>query len=127
MMKETNIQEKLLQAMEYLRNVEGVRGVALARRDGLLIESLVPAEVDPRQLAATCATIVGSSEQVSRDLSQGPFHKALLEYNDGQVITLGLGEMAFLIAMIQRNLNLGLVLLELDRVSRDITTILEEF
>ena len=107
-----------------LTTVSDIRAAAVVRRDGLIITHNLPEGVDPKTTAAMTAAIVGTSEMATVQLGQGRFEQALVESEDGKLVSTGAGDQALVIALAYRDANLGLVLMALQRASRKVDEIL---
>ena len=107
-----------------LTTVSDIRAAAVVRRDGLIITHNLPEGVDPKTTAAMTAAIVGTSEMATVQLGQGRFEQALIESDQGKLVSTGAGDQALVIALAYRDANLGLVLMALDRASRKVDEIL---
>src|SRR6266704_2010010 len=107
-----------------LRRVPDILGVTIARRDGILIAHALPKSMDPKKIAAMTAAIVGTSEMAAIQLSQGRFVRAIVESEEGKLLSLGAGEEAFLVALVYDDANLGLVLMAMERAAKQVEEIL---
>jgi len=108
-----------------LTTVSDIRAAAVVRRDGLIITHNLPEGVDPKTTAAMTAAIVGTSEMATVQLGQGRFEQALIESDQGKLVSTGAGDQALVIALAYRDANLGLVLMALQRAARKVDEILK--
>lgn len=120
----TDLWDRLDEAIGQLSDITDIRAAAIVRRDGLVIAHNLPDGVDPKLVAAMTAAIVGTSEMATLQLAQGPFARAVIEAQDGKMISMGAGEEALLVALVYKDANLGLVLMGMDRVARRVDEIL---
>ncbi|HKZ45553.1 MAG TPA: roadblock/LC7 domain-containing protein [archaeon] len=104
--------------LKELGRIGDVIGSAFVRRDGLLIVSVLPSEVDSRAVAAMTAAIVGTSETSAKELSIGDFYQVVVNATQGKYAAIGAGEEAILIALVRKESNLGLILLEMDKSAK---------
>src|SRR5439155_1329536 len=109
-----------------LRRLPAVLGATIARRDGILIAHALPKRVDPKMVAAMTAAIVGTSEMATIQLDQGRFVRAIIESDEGKLLSLGAGEEALLVALVYEDANLGLVLLAMERAAKQVEKILRD-
>ena|SRR5436309_838489 len=109
-----------------LRRLPAVLGATIARRDGILIAHALPKTMDPKKIAAMAAAIVGTSEMATIQLAQGRFVRAIIESDEGKLLSLGAGEEALLVALVYDDANLGLVLLAMERAAKQVETILRD-
>jgi hypothetical protein len=90
-----------------LAGASGVRFVALADREGFLIESAgdTVAEID---VAAALAACLGeSSEGIGRELGQGSLQGMILEYESATLLLHGVGPDALLAVLVADSAALG--------------------
>src|SRR5438445_304248 len=109
-----------------LRRLPAVLGATIARRDGILIAHALPKTMDPKKVAAMTAAIVGTSEMATIQLAQGRFVRAIIESDEGKLLSLGAGEEALLVALVYDDANLGLVLLAMERAAKQVEKILRD-
>src|SRR5439155_303830 len=118
---------KILQGiLTELRRMPAVLGATIARRDGILIAHALPETMDPKMVAAMTAAIVGTSEMATIQLAQGRFVRAIIESDEGKLLSLGAGDEALLVALVYDDANLGLVLLALERAAKQVESILRD-
>ncbi len=115
---------QLENVIKEVTSVSDIRAAAVVRRDGLIITHNLPDGVDPKTTAAMTAAIVGTSEMATVQLGQGRFEQALIESEEGKLVSTGAGDQALVIALAYRDANLGLVLMALQRASRKVDEIL---
>jgi len=120
----TDLWGQLEAVIEELSRVSDIQAAAVVRRDGLVITHTLPDGVDPKIVAAMTAAIVGTSEMATVQLSQGRFNRALVESDEGKLISTGAGEEALLVALLYKDANLGLVLMAMERAARQVDEIL---
>src|SRR2546428_579655 len=109
-----------------LRRLPAVLGATIARRDGILIAHALPKTMDPKKIAAMAAAIVGTSEMAAIQLAQGRFVRAIIESDEGKLLSLGAGDEALLVALVYDDANLGLVLLAMERAAKQVEKILRD-
>jgi predicted regulator of Ras-like GTPase activity (Roadblock/LC7/MglB family) len=110
--------------LQDLEKVGDVIGSAIIRRDGLIIVSGLPAEVNSKAVAAMAAAMVGTGETASKELNIGGLNQVIVESKNGKLISVGAGEEAVITALIREKANMGLVLLEMDKASKKIARLL---
>jgi len=113
--------ENILKALEEIGDVVGS---AVVRRDGLLIASALPSEVNSKSVAAMAAAIVGTSETSVKELEIGGFNQVIVNASNGQYVSIGAGAEAILVCLLRKSANLGLVLLEMERSAKKIGRII---
>jgi hypothetical protein len=87
----------------------GVRFVALADREGFLIECAGEALPEVEVAAALAACLSESSEGIGRELGQGGLGGMMLEYERGILLLHGVGRTALLAVLITDSAALGKV------------------
>jgi predicted regulator of Ras-like GTPase activity (Roadblock/LC7/MglB family) len=66
------------------------------------------------------AAIVGTSEMATIQLAQGRFQRAIIESDEGKLLSTGAGEEALLVTLVYPDANLGLVLMAMERTAKRI-------
>jgi len=117
-------EEQLEEPLEAMKDIQGVEGAAVVRRDGLLIVSNLPQDVDSDQLAAMTASTVGSGETASQTLQIGGVQQVTVESEDGKLISTGAGDEGILTILTEPDVNMGLVLVEMKKAVKKIKRIL---
>ncbi len=117
-------EEKLKEPLEAVKDIEGVKGAAVVRRDGLLIVSNLPQDIDADQLAAMTASTLGSGETASDTLDIGAVEQVTVESENGKLISTGAGENGILTVLTDADINMGLVLVEMQEATDKIRRIL---
>ncbi|MGC8812701.1 MAG: roadblock/LC7 domain-containing protein [Candidatus Aenigmatarchaeota archaeon] len=112
--------KELEDVLRELEKIGDIIGSAIVRRDGLLIASGLPSEVNARAVAAMAAAIVGTSETSTKELEIGEFQQVVVNASEGQYVAIGAGEEAILIALLRKNANIGLILLEMEKAAKKI-------
>lgn len=109
-----------------LRRVGDIGASAIVRRDGLMVASDMPNYIDGRTIAAMAAALVGTAETSAGELKQGDFRQVIVESDSGKLVATGAGGLALLACLVDKNANLGLVLLSMEKASKKISEILGE-
>ncbi|HKW42593.1 MAG TPA: roadblock/LC7 domain-containing protein [Thermoplasmata archaeon] len=122
----TDLWERLAETIDELSHVTDIKSAAVVRRDGLVVTHTLPDSVDPRIVAAMTAAIVGTSEMATIQLSQGRFVRAIVESEEGKLLSMGAGEEALLVTLVYDDANLGLVLMAMERAAAQIEKILQQ-
>lgn len=122
----TDVWGRLEETIDELSHVTDIKAAAVVRRDGLVVVHTLPDGVDPKIVAAMTAAIVGTSEMATVQLAQGRFVRAIVESEQGKLLSLGAGEEALLVALVYDDANLGLVLMALERAAKQVERILQE-
>jgi predicted regulator of Ras-like GTPase activity (Roadblock/LC7/MglB family) len=108
-----------------LGNIGNVEVLAVTSRDGLLIYSNIQQEQNIETFAAMSAILLGAGEIATLELGKGIPNRITVESKHGVIITTGAGSKALLIVTMNSNADLGLVLDEVEKVSKEIKQILD--
>ncbi len=120
----TDVWQRMQEAIEELSHVSDIKAAAVVRRDGLVITHTLPDGVDPKIVAAMTAAIVGTSEMATLQLAQGRFTRAIIESDEGKLLSTGAGEEALLVTLVYSDANLGLVLMAMEKAAKRVEEIL---
>ncbi len=120
----TDLWERIEETIDELSHLTDIKSAAVVRRDGLVVTHTLPDGVDPKIVAAMTAAIVGTSEMATIQLSQGRFVRAIVESEQGKLLSVGAGEEALLVALVYDDANLGLVLMAMERAAKQVEEIL---
>jgi predicted regulator of Ras-like GTPase activity (Roadblock/LC7/MglB family) len=118
------INQNLNTELEKLEVIEDIIGSAIVNRNGLLESSQLPRNVDSRRLGAMAATMFGAIETASLTLGNDNVANITVQFNDYQVIIMGINEKLLLVSLLERNTNIGLIFIELEEVIKNIKKIL---
>ncbi len=121
-------EQEIKEAVQELRNVNGVNGVALVTCDGLLIYSDLPKDANDKAIAAMAAAIVGTALQVVKELEIGNLSQVMVDAIDGKFISLSISEdeeSPILSVLVSPKANIGLVLLEMERTAKKLRKLFE--
>jgi len=111
---------------EELRKLEftgGIVGTALVKKNGLLITSRLPRDIDERKFGAMAATIQGAFETAIKYFDNEGINHITIELEDYQLIIMGL-EKIILISLMELNKNLGIALIEMEQTINKFKNIL---
>jgi len=112
--------ERLHKELEKLETIGGVIGAAIVNRNGLLITSILPSDIDERKFGANTATMFGAMEMATSCLENENIMNLTVEFDDCQVIALGAGEQFILVALFELNINIGLIFMELEEIVKNL-------
>lgn len=102
--------------------VPDIIGSAIIRTNGLLIASALPSESNERMVAAMSAALLGTSKRTAEALFSGSFKSLSLEIDKGNMFLMGAGRV-ILVALTNKDPNIGLVTLEIEDSSKKVTEI----
>ena len=111
--------------LDKLEAISDIIGTALVNRNGLLISSRLPRDIDDRKLGAMAATMFKSIETAASALGSKIINNLTVEFSEFQMIVIGVDEHIVLVTLINLNTNLGLVFIEIEDFIRNIKEILK--
>jgi len=120
-----NLREVLEGVLKELKSKGDIEAGAIVSRDGLLIAADISQNFNAEAFAAMTATMLGSAETATSEMSKGVPDRVIVESNDGKIIARGAGFKALLVVMTGPKANLGLILLEMERASQKIKELLK--
>jgi len=109
-----------------LMRIDGVKGVAIVSKDGLLIEGQASDRtIDAENVAAMVATIYGTAMNVANETFNSPtVDMVTLESPKGKTIVVEAGESAVLSIVTDPKVNLGLARIYLKRNAQKVASML---
>lgn len=116
---------ELLSVLEELEGAGDIDGVAVITRDGLLVSSKLPQDVDAETLAAMSATMFGAAETAVLELKKGSVKRVISEGQDCKLVVVDAGSSAVVVALVRPDANLGLVLMEIIKAANKTKEILK--
>lgn len=109
-----------------IRDISDVTAFALVRRDGIVLTHGLMSGADPKVVAAMTAAISGTAELATEHLRQGRFLRTIVECEHGKILITDAGPQALLMSLVFPDANLGLVLMQLEKVGRKIADTLDQ-
>jgi predicted regulator of Ras-like GTPase activity (Roadblock/LC7/MglB family) len=97
---------------ELEKNVPHVEATAIVSTDGLVIASRLPRDVEEDRIGAMAAAILTISKRSGEELDRGEMLRVLIEGNDGYLLIRSIGDDAVLIALVDRDVRLGMLFYE---------------
>ena len=101
-----------------------VEGSALVSLDGLTIGSDLSGGVEEELIAAMSAAMLSLGERIAEELDRGDPAELLIRGTRGNVILIAAGNEAVLTVLARHKAKLGLLLLDMRRIARDLGRIL---
>lgn len=118
--------ESLNRELKELEKRRGITGSAIVSRNGLLITSRLPRDLDQRKIGAIAATMFGAIETASTALGNNEkIYCLTIELEDYQMIVLNANNDIIFALLIDLNVNLGLIFIELEETLKKIRNIVE--
>ncbi len=117
-------QEKLVAILKELRKIGDIQGSSVVSRDGLIIAADLSQDIDEETFAAMSAAMQGAAETAVSELKRGALNEIIIDAEKGKLVSIGAGELAILVCISKREVNLGLLRLELNKVAKKITSVI---
>ena len=112
--------EFLKKELKKLETKRGVIGTAIVDRNGLLITSTLPRDIDGRKFGANAATIFDAIETAITTLGNKKVNNLTVEYNDCQILALSADEQIILVLLLKLEIDIGLIFLEIEETIKNI-------
>jgi hypothetical protein len=93
--------------------------------DGLIIVSSLPSEIEEDRVAAMTAAMLGLGERTADELGRGMLDQIYIKGPNGYVLIMAAGDNAVLTAIAGPEAKLGLLLVYLKKVIRQIEELLQ--
>ncbi|MBA7694196.1 hypothetical protein ES703_102803 [subsurface metagenome] len=116
--------QDLHKELEKLEGISDIIGTALVNRNGLLIASKLPRDIDDRKFCAMAATMFGAIETAASTIGSKFVDNLTVEFNDFQLIIMGADEQLILVSLLNLNTNLGLIFIEIEETIKNLKKML---
>ncbi|UTB33595.1 MAG: roadblock/LC7 domain-containing protein [Methanobacterium sp. ERen5] len=103
-----------------------IKACGIVSKEGLLIDSRTPPDVDARIFSALCSTIMGAAEAASGQLNTGSVDQISVKTEKGTIVLLPAGSKAILTALTEPEAQLGLILFEMESRALQVNEILNK-
>jgi hypothetical protein len=117
-------QEKLVAILKELRKIGDIQGSSVVSRDGLIIAADLSQDTDKETFAAMSAAMQGAAETAVSELKRGALNEIIIDAEKGKLVSIGAGELAILVCISRREVNLGLLRLELNKVAKKLISVI---
>ncbi len=117
--------ESIEKILKDLNNVRGIEASAAISREGILLTSTMSKNQDA--FAAMSATMFGAAQIAAIEFGKGIPKRVIVETKNGIIIAGGIGSKALLVVMARNDSNLGEVLLEMVKASKELNDIFNNF
>ncbi|NVM35594.1 MAG: roadblock/LC7 domain-containing protein [Candidatus Lokiarchaeota archaeon] len=126
MVNENNIIEKLeLILKKLLASNRDITIAIITTMEGLPILSILPRRYNETRISAMVATMLSLSERAIIEMEIGEFKQIFIKGNDGYLLVFD-AELAVLAVSTTEKAKLGLIFLECERASHEISKILKK-
>ena len=116
--------EQLDDVLTGILQVGQIKACGIVSKEGLLIDSRTPPDVDARIFSALCSTIMGAAEAASGQLNTGKVGQISVKTEKGTIVLIPAGSKAILTALTEPEAQLGLILLEMESSAEQVNVIL---
>lgn len=116
--------EMLDDVLTNLMQVGQIKACAIVSKEGLLINSRTPPDVDARIFSALCSTIMGAAEAASGQMTTGSVSQISVKTEKGTIVLIPAGEKAILTALTELEAQLGLIFFEMESIAQQVEQIL---
>ena len=117
--------QNLFKELEKLEGISDIIGTALVNRNGLLIASKLPRDIDDRKFCAMAATMFGAIETAASTIGSKFVDNLTVVFNDFQLIIMGADNQLILVSLLNLNTNLGLLFIEIEETIKNVKKILD--
>jgi uncharacterized protein len=118
--------ELLDDVLTALVQVGQIKACAIVSKEGLLICSRTPPDVDARIFSALCSTIMGAAEAASAQMKTGSVSEISLKTGKGTIVLLPAGAKAILTTLTESEAQIGLILFEMESIAEQAEHILSK-
>ena len=116
--------EMLDDVLTGILQVGQIKACGVVSKEGLLIDSRTPPDVDARIFSALCSTIMGAAEAASGQLTTGYVGQISVKTEKGTIVLIPAGTKAILTALTEPEAQLGLILFEMESRAEQVNEIL---
>ena len=118
--------EKLDDVLTGLMHVGQIKACGIVSKEGLLINSRTPPDVDARIFSALCSTIMGAAEAASGQMTTGVVAQISVKTEKGTIVLIPAGLKAILTLLTDPEAQLGLIFYEMETRAAQVEEILSE-
>lgn len=111
---------KLNEILQDLERRTEIRASAVVSRDGLMMASALPKDVDEDAISAMSAGILSIGTRVGQVLKQGGVEEVTIKGEKGYTVTMGCGPGAVLIATAPADAKLGMIYFEMKNSVKEV-------
>lgn len=101
-----------------------IEASAILSTDGLIMASLLPANLDEDRIGAMSASMLSLGTRIAKELNRGELEQVLVRFENGYVIMTSAGNDAVLSVLAKPQAKLGLVFLDVKRAANAIKPLL---
>lgn len=97
---------------DFERSIPHIQATAVVSTDGLVIASRLPSDVEEDRIGAMGAAILSISTRSGGELERCEMVRVLIEGTEGYILIRSVGDYAILVALIEKEVRLGLLFYE---------------
>lgn len=116
--------EELDDVLTTLMQVGQIKACGIVSKEGLLINSRTPPDVDARIFSALCSTIMGAAEAASGQMTTGGVSQISVKTEKGTIVLIPAGSKAILTALTEPKAQLGLIFFEMESIAQQVNQIM---
>ncbi|MFW9879438.1 MAG: roadblock/LC7 domain-containing protein [Candidatus Thorarchaeota archaeon] len=116
--------QNLHKELEKLESIIDIIGTALVNRNGLLIASRLPRNIDDRKFCAMAAAMFSAMETAASAIGSNFVDNLTVEFNEFQLIIMGADEQLIIVSLLNLNTNLGLIFIEIEETIKKVKKML---
>ena len=116
--------EELDDVLTTLMQVGQIKACGIVSKEGLLINSRTPPDVDARIFSALCSTIMGAAEAASGQMTTGGVIQISVKTEKGTIVLVPAGLKAILTALTEPEAQLGLIFFEMESIAQEVNQIM---
>jgi len=115
---------KVSEKLSELRDIPGVKAVALISNRGFMIASTLPPDFDERVISAIAPSIMRMGMEGLKDMKLGRPRNVFIEGDEGVLVLTDVGGRAVLLVIAKPDANLGYIFLEMDNAAKNLEKML---
>jgi uncharacterized protein len=116
--------EELDDVLTTLMQVGQIKACGIVSKEGLLINSRTPPDVDARIFSALCSTIMGAAEAASGQMTTGTVSQISVKTEKGTIVLIPAGPKAILTVLTEPEAQLGLIFVEMESIAENVNHIM---
>lgn len=116
--------EMLDNVLSDLMQVGQIKACGIVSKEGLLINSRTPPDVDARIFSALCSTIMGAAEAASGQMATGTVSQISVKTEKGTIVLIPAGLKALLTVLTDPEAQIGLIFFEMEKKAAQVEEIL---
>ncbi len=102
-----------------LNKTEGIKGSMIVGKDGLVIASQIPGNIDAELVGAMASAAFGAAERTASEIGMGSLEQTMIEGEHGKTLMVDAGE-GILVVLTDAKVNLGLIRITMKRAAEKI-------